>query len=378
MQTLEQPLVEAAPPEWAAARVSETIGLHQIAPYIGKLKPYIAGVLLERFTHPGEVVLDCFCGSGTIPLECVARGRSVIAADANPYAVALTRAKLESPATLRSALERLDRRLADASRRIVSIDNIPDWVKRFFHPETLVETLAFADECIEQDDQFLLACLLGILHHQRPGFLSYPSSHLVPYLRDRKYPREQYPEMYDKRDLRPRMVKKVLRTLKSSHPSAWPGDAVARTIATDIRTLELSTDVDAIVTSPPYMNALDYLRDNRLRLWFLDRSVANYSPEPTDKRDQFDSLVDAFVVNALAHLRVGGLCVLVVGENVKRKRLESHPADRMLKRIRDSMPGMVLRATIEDTIPDVRRARRTSIATKKELILVLERRQQNT
>jgi len=27
--------------------------------------------------------------------------------------------------------------------------------------------------------------------------------------------------------------------------------------------------IDAVITSPPYMDALDYARDNRLRLWFL-------------------------------------------------------------------------------------------------------------
>jgi DNA modification methylase len=27
--------------------------------------------------------------------------------------------------------------------------------------------------------------------------------------------------------------------------------------------------IDAVISSPPYMNALDYGRDNRLRLWFL-------------------------------------------------------------------------------------------------------------
>ncbi|HAJ59742.1 MAG TPA: hypothetical protein DCP31_11110 [Cyanobacteria bacterium UBA8543] len=27
--------------------------------------------------------------------------------------------------------------------------------------------------------------------------------------------------------------------------------------------------VDAIISSPPYFGALDYARDNRLRLWFL-------------------------------------------------------------------------------------------------------------
>ena len=281
-------------------------------------------------------------------------------------------AKLEAPTTLGAALERLQRRVTAAAGRAVSIDAIPDWVKRFFHPDTLIETVAFVDECLEHDDQFLVACLLGILHHQRPGFLSYPCSHLVSYLRDRKYPRDQCPEMYEKRDMQPRMVKKIVRALKLSHQAAWPSHVRSRVMVRDIYTLDLPIDVDAIVTSPPYMNALDYVRDNRLRLWFLNRAVTDYSPEPTDKREEFDSLVDAFVTNALTRLRVGGQCVLVIGEDVKRKRLKSHPADRMLEPIHRSMPGMVLRTAIEDTIPDVRRARRTSVATKKELILVLE------
>ena len=30
-----------------------------------------------------------------------------------------------------------------------------------------------------------------------------------------------------------------------------------------------SVSIDAIISSPPYFGALDYARDNRLRLWFL-------------------------------------------------------------------------------------------------------------
>src|SRR6202035_5776021 len=78
---------------------------------------------------------------------------------------------------------------------------VPAWVRAFFHRETLRVALAFRDACVSRNEQFLLACLLGILHHQRPGFLSYPSSHLVPYLRDRKFPESDFPEMYLERDV---------------------------------------------------------------------------------------------------------------------------------------------------------------------------------
>lgn len=360
----------AAPSDWKLPATPADSRLHQLAPYIGKLKPVIARALLQQFTRPGDLVLDCFSGSGTVPLEAVLLGRSVLAYDSNPYAVTLTRAKLEAPTSLETASCMLSERLAAAQGRPPrDARTIPEWVQKFFHPVTLQAALRFADECIECDDPFLLACLLSILHHQRPGFLSYPSSHLVPYLRDRSFPRGDYPEMYEARALEPRLAAKMRRALKEPRTRAGGVEATVGQIA--IAQLRLDREVDAIVTSPPYMNALDYVRDNRLRMWFLDRTTADYSPEPTDKRDQFDALTAAFAGNALCRLRSGGRCVLIVGETVLRKRSTSHPAERILAKLLAVNPALRVEQVIQDEIPDVRRSRRTGAATKRELILVL-------
>jgi methylase of polypeptide subunit release factors len=372
MTTLLAAGAERAPVEWKASALTADARLHQLAPYIGKLKPVIARQLLLEFTSKDDIVLDCFSGSGTVPLEAAILGRRVLAFDTNPYAVTLTRAKLEAPESLQAANERLELMLAAAQQRPRYAEKVvPDWVRKFFHPETLQNALRFADECLERDDPFLLACLLSILHHQRPGFLSYPSSHLVPYLRDRKFPRAQYPEMYDERALQPRLEAKLRRTYKES--CAVGRDRVLQVGQVDVAALALDHEVDAIVTSPPYMNALDYVRDNRLRMWFLDRSTADYSPEPTEKQDQSDAITAAFARNALKYLRSGGHCVLIVGETVLRKRVTTHPAERMFVKLLAEYPTLQIKQVIEDEIPDVRRSRRTGAATKRELILVLKK-----
>jgi hypothetical protein len=363
---------EAAPCQWKQPAPYVESCLHQLAPYIGKLKPVIARQLLRQFTGTGEIVLDCFSGSGTIPLEALLLGRRVLAFDANPYAVTLTRAKLEAPASLETANQQLTRRLVAAQARPrYAYDEIPEWVRKFFHPETLQNALRFADECLEKDDQFLLACLLSILHHQRPGFLSYPSSHLVPYLRDRKFPHNEYPELYTERMLAPRLAAKLQRTYKDGRAVDRAG--VLQVGQVDVADLWLDCEVDAIVTSPPYMNALDYVRDNRLRMWFLDRRTADYSLEPTEKRDQSDAITAAFARNALKYLRAGGHCVLIVGETVIRKRIKSHPAERIFAKLVEEYPTLRVERVIQDEIPDVRRSRRTGSATKRELILVLKK-----
>jgi methylase of polypeptide subunit release factors len=363
---------EVAPLEWRASAPRTDSRLHELAPYIGKVKPVIARQLLRKFTVPGDVVLDCFAGSGTIPLEALLLGRRVLAFDANPYAVTLTRAKLGAPASLEAATQLLMQRLLAAhARPRYSEDEVPEWVRKFFHPETLQNALRFADECLERDDQFLLACLLSILHHQRPGFLSYPSSHLVPYLRDRKFPRSEYPDMYAERTLAPRLVGKLRRTYRDGRVVDRAG--VLQVGQVSVSDLRLDCKVDAIVTSPPYMNALDYVRDNRLRMWFLDRRTVDYSPEPTERQGQSDAITAAFARNALRYLRTGGFCVLIVGETVLRKRITTHPAERILSKLVAEYPTLCLEQVIQDEIPDVRRSRRTGSATKRELILVLKK-----
>jgi hypothetical protein len=360
----------SAPAWWTDPCLTSEVKFHQISPYIGKLKSSIAADLVERYSSAGEIVLDPFCGSGTIPLECKLRGRRVVASDSNPYAVLLTRAKLSPPRTEANAILDLEEVLRRSERRRQpDLRLVPLWVRRFFHPDTLRDVIRFADQCIADDAHFLLACLLGILHHQRPGFLSFPSSHLVPYLRDKKFPRAQFPGLYEYRGLEPRMRSKIVRLYRRG-PIEFGKRGLALVYERPIERLNVSRRVDAILTSPPYMNALDYRRDNRLRMWLLDRATSNYSLEPTDRRENFERIARALGRQVQATLRPGGYCVLVVGETVRRKRIMTHPAERIAKLFSTELPKLKLQQIIKDEIPDVRRARRGARGTKTELVLV--------
>lgn len=359
-----------APEHWAAPSDATYSSLHQLSPYIGKLKPNIARELISSYTQPGQLIVDPFCGSGTVPLEAFLAGRHVIASDANPYAFVLTKAKLGPPASLATALNQLEKVYAKSIHRSEeSFNNAPDWVRSFFHPQSFMELLKFADECIAGRNWFLLGCLLGILHHQRPGFLSYPSSHLVPYLRDKKYPKSEFPEMYEYRALMPRMRAKITRAFKNTNSTFTESQRVKKS---SIEGLVLPNNVDAIITSPPYMNALDYRRDNRLRLWILDRNTQNYSTEPTDKSKGLEAMVSSLVKHSLKSLKLGGIVVLVIGETVIRKRTKTHPSRSYIDALL-STGKFELTNAIRDNIPDIRRSRKTGAATKAEHILVFKR-----
>ena len=104
----------------------------------------------------------------------------------------------------------------------------------------------------------------------------------------------------------------------------------------------------------------------------LDRGTVDYSPEPTERQVQSDAITAAFASNALRYLRKGGHCVLV-GETVLRKRVKSHPAERILAKLTSEYPSLRVERVIRDVIPDIRRSRKTGSATKRELVVVLRK-----
>ena len=300
---------ERAPIDWRASCANSESSIHQLSPYIGKLKSSIASDLIDKYSEPGNLVVDPFCGSGTIPVEAVRKGRRVWAADINPYSQVLTRGKLSAP-SFEDALHQLERCIKAASAEPrEDCRRIPAWVRSFFHTETLREAVAFARVCKRRNNYFLLSCLLGILHHQRPGFLSYPSSHLVPYLRDKKYPRDQYPELYGFRPIAPRLKAKVERAYKRPFETCDSFEWLFR--RGSVGNLTFPDSFDALISSPPYMNALDYVRDNRLRLWFT-------KPESLESKESLDASSFRRLISCLGRkiesgLRSDGMCVLVVG-----------------------------------------------------------------
>ena len=360
-----------APARWKEPCANIECSLHQLSPYIGKVKSSIAGELVQRYSREGDLVVDPFAGAGTIPLEAAIRGRRAFGADISPYARILSDAKLSPPPSLNAALEAAERALVEAKESPQpDLRSVPQWVRRFFHPDTLREAIQFADVGRRPGNEFLMANFLGILHHQRPGFLSYPSSHLVPYLRNKKYPREEFPEMYTYRELKSRLIAKIERSYKRF---ARPRTSGVTFQQSAIQHLRLPARFDALITSPPYMNALDYGRDNRLRLWFIDPSLAEpVDNDVTQRRRAFIEAITSLAKKIEFGLRREGYCVFVVGEEFKRS-FDAHPSEVVVSLLDKYAPSIRLREIIADNIPDVRRTRRECRGVKTEHFLIFQR-----
>lgn len=362
---------------WHGSFNSRESTLQQLSPYVGKLKSGMARVLINLYSKPGDIVLDPFAGSGVVPFEAVLSERCAWANDLSPYACAVTRGKLEAPSSEQFAIQQVST-LLDAVEReapLIDLASIPEWVRSFFHPDTLREILVAFRLLQQQRNSFLMACLLGILHHVRPGFLSYPASHLVPYLRKTKYPPEQFPQMYTYRDLRSRLLAKVKRAYRRSMiPMNWE-QRDYQIWQTNCMSLAIANEsVDSIISSPPYFGALDYARDNRLRLWFLGcENWKELDAALTSNSKIYLSQMKVCLQEMERVLKPNGYCVLVLGDverDGKTKRTAELLADLAVEVTQNRFK---VETIYDDRIPDERRSRRQTQTTKFERILVMRK-----
>jgi DNA modification methylase len=312
------------------------IWLHRMSPYVGKMKPAMAHCLLKAATLPGQIVLDPFCGVGTVPLEADIIGRIGIGMDLNPYAAMISMAKFDRHPLGEHIqwLRNLELKTAE-----VCWDEIPPIMKEYLHERTLKELYALKRRILEENRIFLLGCLLGILHGHRRGHLSVYTSLVIPFKPIHTPP---YKEVI------PRLIDKVKRMYRDPFPLntksfALPGDA---------RYLPLPEEsVDVIISSPPYYNTLDYVQDNRLRLEFLginDSEKEYLNTILIQKPEKYLDDMEEVGTELMKILKPKGLCIYVLGDCHKgQKHIKT--ADEV-SLIYEKI-GFIRYAIIEDEMP---------------------------
>ena len=313
---------------------------HSIAPYIGRIKPAFAHWLIKTTTHLDDVVLDPFCGIGTVPLEADLLGRHAIGFDLNDYAVTITNAKFDRR-TLENNLTWLDN--IKLKPKKVKLSLISDYIKQFYHPKTLQEIISLRDAIIRDKRDFLLGCLIGIIHGHRPQYLSAWTGYIIPFSSRSK------PEY---REVIPRMKMKTKRMYKTGISKSNHKMIKKRNSA---KTRLKNNSVDVVISSPPYYDTIDYVTSNRLRLAFLD--IHDDSATKLKKKliqQNRTYLKEMEVVGMEMHriLKPNSLCVFVLGD-VHKPKSTINTASEISKLY--SRLGFKTCAIIDDEIPLARR-----------------------
>ena len=323
--------------EFWTARQRQACSLQEIS-YRACFKPQLPGFFIHLLTSEGDRVYDPFSGRGTTALEAALNNRLCLANDVNPLSRILTEPRLRPPEQ-----KDLERRLEEIPLDTGARADID--LSMFYHPDTEGELVSLRQYLSEKRnagledplDQWIRMVGTNRLTGHSKGFFSVytlpPNQATSPerqVIINKK--RGQRP---DYRNVRAIILKKNRNLLKRLEPgqrkSLLNTCSEARFFTRDAaETREIEPDsVDLTVTSPPFLDQVQYSADNWLRCWFNGLDAGAISSRVTMSRtvnDWSENMGRVFLeLNRVT--RPGGWVAFEVGEVKKGKvRLDEHVA----------------------------------------------------
>ena len=291
--------------------------LHEIS-YRACFKPQLPRFFITRLTDPGDVVFDPFMGRGTTLLEAALHGRQTLGNDVNPLSRMLLEARLDPPSPTE----------VEARLRSLSLGEpapSPDGFDVFFHERTLNQICRLREYLRERNsagstdtvDRWIRMVALNRLTGHSRGFFSVytlPPNQAASIERQRKNNarRNQTPEYRDVADLILRKTRSLLRDVRRQAPTGpnrgFFRQPVEAPFAYD------GPPVALAVTSPPFMDIVNYKTDNWMRCWFAGIDPDAVGITQTGNLGAWKALVRGALVNAAAISRPGGIFAFEVGE----------------------------------------------------------------
>ncbi|MCB9891643.1 MAG: site-specific DNA-methyltransferase [Planctomycetes bacterium] len=328
--------------EFWSRRQRQSHSLHELS-YRACFKGELPRFFIERLTKPGDVVLDPFMGRGTTCLEAALLGRIPFGNDVNPLSRVLLEPRLRPP-SLEAIRERLDsigleRVFEEARSGRHQSRSVDENLEVFFHPGTLAQLRVLQERLVHDGadpiDHWIRMVATNRLTGHSPGFFSVrtmPPNQAVRVESQRRLNDKHglEPPLRDVREIIQRKSASLLRDHDSKTESLLDGVRDrARFLTKDARDLRGVDDrsVRLVVTSPPFIDIVDYAGDNWLRCWFngIDAEQASESITTPRKIEAWQEFVTDVFRELERCLVPGGWIVFEVGEVRNGTiRLEEH------------------------------------------------------
>ena len=252
--------------------------LHEVS-YRACFKPQLPRFFIEQYTSPDDLVYDPFMGRGTSIIEAALLGRRVAGNDINPLCNVLTEARLNIP-TYGEVEERLRKIRLNSSVKS-DID-----LSMFYHIRTLGEIISLKHYLIRKKiagqedyiDKWIRMVATNRLTGHSAGFFSVytlPPNQATSAASQKKInkTRKQKPEY---RDVKSLILKKTRSLLRDITPeqirtvNEMGKSAQLSSLSAHLTSHIKNNTVQLTVTSPPFLDIVQYSSDNWLRCWFND------------------------------------------------------------------------------------------------------------
>ncbi|MDX2083748.1 MAG: DNA methyltransferase [Rickettsiales bacterium] len=310
--------------EFWTSKQRKSSSLHEIS-YRACFKAELPSFFIKMLTKENDVIYDPFAGRGTTPIEAALQKRHIVSNDINPLSQIFTEARLEIP-----TIENLSTRLKEIKISKKFSDQTD--LSMFFEKETLNEILSLKNylqkkrlsQSEDAIDKWIRMIATNRLTGHSTGFFSVytlPPNQAISAKKQLEL-NQKNNRQPTYRDTKSIILKKTLSLIRSVSSEQKLNLKNAKNSAIFLNKSANSTpeildnSVNLIVTSPPFLDVIDYAADNWLRCWFneinfeeMQRNISSHK-----KIEDWNKFISACFVEFQRITKPQGYVAFEVGE----------------------------------------------------------------
>lgn len=310
--------------EFWTSKQRKANSIHEIS-YRACFKPQLPYFFINLLTKEEDIIYDPFSGRGTTGIEAGLLNRNIILNDVNPLSEMISLPRFFIP-----KIEEIEKRLRNMPMKEGAKAEID--LSMFYHEKTEAEIVSIKNylkmrkDRGEEDeiDKWIRMVATNRLTGHSPGFFSVytlPPNQAISPERQIKInrEREQKPEYRDTRKLILKKSKVLVKDVNDAQREILRkvGEK-ALFLCKDAReTVEIKNEsVQLTVTSPPFLDIVQYSKDNWLRCWFNSIDGKKVERKITMSRtvEEWDKVMGEVFIELYRITKSGGWVAFEVGE----------------------------------------------------------------
>lgn len=247
-----------------------THGLHK---YPAKFFPELPRWLIRRYSQENDWILDPFAGSGTTNVEALLLKRHSVGIDVDPFSRFISKVKVTPlvEKEIKSAQKNLLEAILHYRPSLVTESDLPDFPYRdnWFNKEILLELTYLRKQIhsLDTSDEvknFFKVCLSSIVRSVSNADNNCTRTVIRKKLNKLVRPSDALNKFVKALEVKVPKMLEFSRNYPSGITVNIPEDMDARDIKYKPNHFDLA------LTSPPYVNAVDYPRTHQLEMYWLD------------------------------------------------------------------------------------------------------------
>jgi len=246
---------------------STTYGTFAIYKYPAKFIPQVIAYVLKNYAKPGMKIFDPFAGYGTVGVVSRVYGYAYELWDLNPIIDVIHKTAIMKPPSVN--VHDLIKALKNSKEEFIpKWSNLSYWFPEEFIP-VISQAWGFAHSLDDETKYVLLIPLINVTRYFSYG------DEKVHKLYKSKYSRKKVEKLL-KSDWEKQFYAMLEREIHTLLKKVWeydrlkPKDVNCRIRSgVDILETKLDSNVNILITSPPYLQAQEYIRSTKLELFWL-------------------------------------------------------------------------------------------------------------